>query len=326
MYVHRIIIDANQINTRGGILAMNSLEALHAVGLVEIYQTSTLPIEFHNWERGRTKASNYTVVGGSNMTFLASGGRPDSSPGTPSKESRFMAIHQMVFGEPNESENRRNHDMRDALHIDQANQNHADFFVTDEKAMLRASPSLRTAGIDTLVCSAEACLQAVQDYFTNAYGTTDIPTLQSTLQMSGPILLGSNSCGGSAFVDHETGETLLAFLCTNHGATIMARIRTPDGRLSLSIDPGKPLQFHDPGLRVHSEVGPSPIQIGDKTCRSFSINTADAKPEPVMAARWLRNDRLLFYQLTMHSASGRLAVRVDRSDLRLSGVTVNAVS
>lgn len=325
MYIHRIVIDANQINTRGGILAMNSLEALHTAGLVEILQTSTLPVEFRNWERGRTKASSYTVVGGSQTTFLTSGGQPDSALGTPSKQSFLMEIHRLVFGEPSESVDRRNHDMRDALHIDQANQNYADFFVSDEKAILRASPLLRAAGIDTLVCNAETCLGAIQDYFKNAFGTADIPMLQARLQASGPILLGSNSCGGSAFVDVDTGETILAFLRTNNGATIVARIRSPDGRLLLSIDPDKPLQFHGPGLRAHLEDGPSPVQIGEKTCRSFSINSTDAETQPVMAARWLRNDRLLFYRLTLHNASGHLAISMDRSDLHLCGVTINAV-
>ena len=323
MYIHRVVIDANRINTRGGIPAMNSLEALHAAGLVEIFQTSTLPVEFRNWPRGKSKASNYTVVGGGTTAFLTGAREPDSWPGTPSRDSRFTEIRQTVFGAPSDSETHHIHDMRDALHIDQANQNHADFFITHENVILAADSSLRAKGFETRICSAEACLQAILDYFANAYGTIDVPGLAARLEQSGPILIGSNSCGGTEFVDNETGESLLAFLRTTDGVSILANIRTADGRLALSIAPSTPLQFQMPGLRLYAEVGPSPIQVGDNTCRSFSI--IDDAERPVMAARLLRNQRLLLYQLAMYSQTGRLAMQVERSCLMLSDVTPRAV-
>lgn len=322
LYIHRLVIDANRINTRGTIPAMTVLEAFHAAGLLEIFQSSTLPVEFRNWAPGKAKASSYTVVGGSYIAHLSAAGRSDSRPGTPSHPSRLMEIHSLIFGDPSVDDARRVNSMRDALHIDQANQNDADFFLTDERAILNAEAQLRSVGVGTRVCSAEACLETVQNYFSNAHGTADISALQAELVHAGPILMGSNSCGGTEFVDSESGESLLAFLRTKEGVAICAKLRTADGHLALEVTPGTRLNFLNPALRVHAEVGPSPVLLGDQTCRSFSVT--DQAKRAVMSGRLLRNGRLLIYKLAMHSSTGRLAVQVERSDLSLLGVTVRA--
>ena len=69
MYIHRIVIDADRINTRGGIPEMNSLETLHDIGLIEIFQTSTLAAEFRTWRHSQ-KARNYTVIGDSSFVYV----------------------------------------------------------------------------------------------------------------------------------------------------------------------------------------------------------------------------------------------------------------
>jgi hypothetical protein len=136
MYIHRVVIDANRINTRGAIEAMNRLETFHDAGLVEIFQTSTLPVEFRSWPRGIDKARNYTVIGGNSMVYLTDSNVADSSLGAGAGESRFMEIHDVVFGAPASAEDVRVGNMRDALHIDQADQHDADFFVADDGAIL----------------------------------------------------------------------------------------------------------------------------------------------------------------------------------------------
>jgi hypothetical protein len=89
--------------------------------------------------------------------YLINSNVADSSLGSNGCESRFMEIHRIVFGEPASAEKKRINDMRDALHIDLANQQDVDFFITDEKAILRAAPGLAANGIHTRICTAENC-------------------------------------------------------------------------------------------------------------------------------------------------------------------------
>jgi len=321
MYIHRIVIDANRINARGGLPAMTALEALHHAGVIEIFQTSTLPVEFKDWPLGKEKASAYAVVGGSVATYLTSDG-PDSQLGTPSQLSLFSEIHRIAFG--GFSRSTRTNDLRDALHIDQANQNHADFFLTNEKALIAADADLRSVGLEVRICDVDDCLLTLQDFFKRDYGTTDISLLRARLESVGPVLLGSNSCCGTEFLDAKSGESLLAFLPSDNGVSIRATLRTAEGHIALSIAPGSSLQFHGSALKVYSSVGPSPVQLGDHTCRSFSI--VDKEERPYMAARMLRNGRLMLYQLKLYNSDGQLVVELDRATLGLNGVTIRPVA
>lgn len=321
MYIHRIVIDADRINSRGGIPAMNFLEATHDVGLIEIFQTSTLAAEFRTWPQGQQKARNYTAIGGNSLVYVTNSRAADGALGTSGRESRFMEIHRVVFGEPASDEEKRKHDMRDSLHIDQANQHDADFFVTGDNAILRAGPALAAIGIGVRVCSAEDCAREVSKYFSQAYGTSDSSALTKRLNQEGPILLGSNSCGGTAFADAESGETLLAFERTEAGVGIRSIVRADDGSLLLTILPGQPLSFAQPGAEVRMEVGPAPLILGDKHCRSFAITS---RAQPVLSGRVLRNGRLLIYNVSLRNKSGRLVFRVARDALECSGGTISA--
>jgi hypothetical protein len=207
------------------------------------------------------------------------------------------------------------------LHIDQANQHDADFFITRENAILRAAPALAAIGISTRVCSAEDCVRDVSRYFSQAYGTSDPSTLTQRLNQEGPILLGANSCGATAFADAESGENLLAFERTETGVGIRCIVRADDGSLLLTIVPGQPLSFAQPGAEVSMEVGPAPLVLGDKHCRSFAITACG---QPALSGRLLRNGRLLIYNVSLRNRSGRLVFRVARDALECSGGTISA--
>ena len=70
----------------------------------------------------------------------------------------------------------------------------------------------------------------------------------------GPILVGSNSCGGTSFLDSASGEELLGFVRTGKGVAIRANIRGSDGRKLLTVTPAEPLAFHGPGAEVHARA------------------------------------------------------------------------
>lgn len=302
---------------------MNALEAMHDAGLVEIFQTSTLAAEFRTWPPGQQKARDYAVIGGSDLVYVTNGRAADGALGTSGRESRFMEVHRVVFGEPASDEEKLKHDMRDSLHIDQAYQHDADFFVTGDNGILRAALALAAIGIGTRVCSAEDCVREVTDYFSQAYGTTDWSELAQRLNEEGPILLGSNSCGGTAFFDAESGECLLAFERTETGIGIRSVVRGEDGSILLTITPDQPLSFTQPGAEVRMEVGPAPLVVGDKHCRSFAITSCE---QPVLCGRLLRNGRLLIYVVSLRNRSGRLVFRVARDALECSGGIISAYS
>ncbi len=300
---------------------MTALEHLHQSGLVEIFQTSTLPVEFQNWPLGKEKAAGYAVLGGSTTACLTPGNL-DSLLGTPSHISLFLQIHNIAFG--GIDTHHRINDLRDALHIDQANQNHTDFFVTNEKQLLAANASLRSIGVEVSICDADDCLSAILESFKRDYGTSQPSDLTEILADSGPIFLGSNSCGGTEFVDNISGESLLGFVRTDNGAALCATLRTSEGHLGLSIIPGVPLRFHVPALRIYGETGPSPFLVGNETCRSFSI--VDQNEQAVMAARMLRNGRLMFYQLKLRNQLGEVVVALDRGELSVRDATIRPIA
>jgi hypothetical protein len=230
-----------------------------------------------------------------------------------------MEIHQTVFGEPATDNNKRENDMRDALHIDQAHQHNADFFITDDRAILDAGPALAARGIGTPICTVEDCLAEISAYFGHHYGTTDRLFLARRLGQDGPIILGSSSFGSVAFTDTESGEELLAFQLGAGGAEMRAIVRAPNGARLMSVVPGRPIVFDEPGSSIAMEVGPAPLAVGDKTCRSFAV---EAGEELLLAGRILRSGRLLMHDVTLHNKSGRLVLRVTRDVLEVGGVAI----
>ena len=186
MYIYRIVIDTNRINARGNCKAMNRLEELHKAGVVEIFQTSTLKTELIPYPPGLEKAKDYTTIGGGNSWQLPGNNMLVSNGGTPSIESQVMQIQNIIFGQ-----HKRfiRNNFIDALHIDQANQNDADFFVTDEKKILNSASRLSEAGIRTHICTDKFCETEILKYFELHYKTSDAQRLSELLQETGPILL-----------------------------------------------------------------------------------------------------------------------------------------
>lgn len=322
MYIHRIVIDANLINARGRISAMNALETLDEVGLVEVFQTSTLAADFRQgsaYSQGQQKARRYATLGSSAMVYLTNTDVADSQSGASGRESRFMEVHRALFGDPASDEMLRANQMRDALHVDQAAQHGADFFVTADGDILAAAEALSAMGIRSCVCTADDCLAAVTNYFSTHYGTGDVGTLSELLSGVGPVVLGSNSCGDITCVDVETGEPLLGFRYENSTVEVRASIRGADGERVATIAPGRPVVFEKPGPSIVMEVGPAALLIGDKHCRSFAVTLADGV---ALAGRVLRSGRTLVHEARFHAASGQLALQVRREVLELHGVNV----
>lgn len=320
MYIHRVVIDANRINARGRIEAMNCLDAYHTMGAIELLQTSTLPVEFLTAPLQREKAREYDVIGGSALVYLTSGNVADAYPGTPIQESRLSEIERLLFGtKPFPTDRIRVQSQRDALHVDQAWQHGADYFVTDDRKILDGASALAAAGITLGIYSAEDCENNLTKYFVRHYGTSDPATLAALVRNEGPLLLGSNSSSGIAFIDVITGEELLAFEVSETRIALRAIIRGPVGDRWLTIVPSQPFVFDGPDASISIDAGPSPLLFGDKFCRAFAISSAS---KTLLAGRMLRYGRFLLHHACLHGTSGREAIRITRDNLEIDGVRV----
>jgi hypothetical protein len=325
MYIHRIVIDANRINAKGELPGMNYLESLRQAGLVEIHSTSTLasdmPLGRSEMSKKRhKKGASYPRIGGG-MVYLTPDSVPDSHWGTAGRPSRFTEIQNIVFGHLRSRESVRLNDQRDALHIDQANQHDADFFLTVDALLQAAADRLQERGFPTRVCSDDEGVAAIKEYFNHHYKTTEPAQLAALLKDCGPIFIGSNSCGDTSFRDVTQQEELLGFDINEQGVGVFANIRGKSGDLLLTVSPGKPLHFLKPGLSVTGESDPklpAAIRIGETTCSAFVIGD---KATPTLAGRMLSNNRLMIYGASLYSASGREALAVNRGELMLSGVS-----
>ncbi len=311
MYIHRIVIDANQINARGRIAGMNYLEELHNANLVEIFRTSTLASEFINkYAMGQRKAESFATIGGV-QAYLPGSQFADSMWGS-SRESRVVEWQNIAFGPRIPS----NNDLRDALHLDQAYLHDADYFVTDDGKLLASAQKLLAAGFPSSVCTAEQCVESINAYFVKHYQTKDIGALVSRLADAGPILLGSNSIGGFAIEQNEEAIFGVAF---NSGiAEVSANIRTRTGQLTLSISPRTPFVFHNPESSFFGCRVASPVLIGEETHSHFEVMLR-GDPDPVLAGRVLKSKRLLVVRAKLSDSSGRVVVEVAKGSLRLLG-------
>lgn len=329
MYIHRIVIDADRINARGQRVAMNYLEQLCQLGLVEILGTTTLPVDVprHKFEKGHVKGTSYPRIGSDGVFYLTKGQVPDGNVGVPAGRSRFQEIHGTIFGHLSRSDKQQEHDRRDALHVDQANQNHADFFITGEKHILTAGQALTALGIKPIVCSDDECLALVQKHFAEYFGTTDPQQLKARLDSLGPVLVGSNSCGNTQFMDVLVNEELLAFDVTSDSITITANVYNDKGALLLKVTPGKPLQFMGPGFSVSGESGgrlPAVVLLGEERVSAFAI--VDENEDAVFAGRMLTSGRLLIYYARLHNRDGQVAIEVKNGSLATSRIEVQSRS
>jgi hypothetical protein len=63
MYQLRLVVDANCLNAKGKLLAMNELQLYHEAGAIELIVTSTLAAEVDRESSQAAKARTYQSVG-----------------------------------------------------------------------------------------------------------------------------------------------------------------------------------------------------------------------------------------------------------------------
>lgn len=321
MYIHRAVIDANVINARQSIPAMNDLEALHRAGVLEICQTSVLPVEFMNAPTlQRSKATIYEVLGGPNWI-----GHSELTVGA-GRRSRFDDIYYAVFGRPwrkvgPSQDEIDSNALRDAIHVDISWINRVDFFLTNDGAILRSRDQLYAVGIDVRIQRPEECLAELTHHFLGAFGTVEPEALAERLRRLPPILLGSNASAHWSFRDTESGETLLEAGTDGNTVSVACKLYDSTGDFVVCLVANQALRVERDDLFVWvrgTETRPS-ILLGDQRCDRFA---AAYRGEVLLSGRICPSGHALI-EGKFHNSAGRLVLSIDRAGMSLTGAAMN---
>ena len=92
MYLLRLVVDANCLNAKGRIPAMNELQLYHEAGAIEFIVTSTLAAEVDRESCQAVKARTYQSVGGHMFSIQGVPGM-QSMPGANLRPSQMGLLH-----------------------------------------------------------------------------------------------------------------------------------------------------------------------------------------------------------------------------------------
>lgn len=323
MYIYRIVIDANCINARSGILEMTCLEEYHDAGLIEILQTSTLPVEFDKAPLQQAKKANkYGVVGGCGYTYIPGEKKSQSIPGAGVRLSKMEGLMDGIFGLRLKGDAFKRA-LRDILHIDQAYQNDADVFVTNDKRLLEARTLLKRLGIELEVLAPAECLSKIMTNFEKNYGTSELARLREKLHTHGPIVLGSNSSFGLTIHESRYGESLIDLRFVEDHLLIKAKLRGADGQLLMELAPDAGPVIHDRDTSL-TTFGKGPLRCSEKACYQF---TAWHCHVPILAARTTHNNprRVIFNRMLLRNKAGNVSVHINKEVLKLQDARLNSI-
>jgi len=317
MYPHRLVIDANCVNARGRMQAMASLEQYHHAGALELIVTSTLPVELGRGSLQAQKIQTYQSIGG-HLFYLLGDGGVQSSSGAPVRASLLNELVRHLFGWQLRGPVLVRA-LRDCLHLDQAQMNAADMFVTNDRRLKAAEPFLAAKQVDLIVCSPEDALDHVMGYFRRTIGSSELEHTRIASAKQLPVIIGSNSFGSCSFaVGQSNQERLLAITLTDGLLHLDGRFRDRDGQLLVELTSGKPPEIHGSGVTVTC-VGSGPIAIGDGHW-SAAVVTNDRGAS--LAVRMTHTNRAVVYRMQLRDCRGDLVAAVQRGALSLQGVSV----
>jgi len=315
MYIHRVVIDANCINSKGRMGAMNDLEDYHDAGLIEILKTSTLGAELDPDSSQKEKAKKYFVIGSSGIVNMGDDRDADAYCGAVSGEPQFYEYFLEIFKNKLTKESRRRA-FRDCLHIDQAILNRTNYFVTKEKLLIQAGQEIQAIKNKIKILSPDDCLSELKSYFLMRHGSYDLVNLKQMLNSHGPVFFGSNSGFGLTVIDPVSDENLLSVQIREGKLIIEARIRNKNGALILEVSEGDKSQFHTGGARIKG-MGRGPLVLGDMSLTQVCITNDETV---YLSAYALSSSRVLFDCVNLWSFDGERYFSVDKEVMTLKGL------
>ena len=299
---------------------MNRLEALEQAGVLEIYQTSVLPIEFNNAPLlQKHKAAVYEVLGGANWI------NHSELTINVGRASRFDDIYHTTFGKfwrkrgpfQNEFDAQS---LRDAIHLDICWIDRVDFFLTNDKRIRQCRERLSAAGFDVFIQQPEECLAQLTTYFVGVCGTSDPVVLAEELRRLPPILLGSNACAQQSFQDVEVGETFLEVRAEGGNVAIWCKLHDSKGQpvIAFAANRAFSVERDEVGVYVRSTEARPSILLGDQRCDRFTVA---CQGQVYLSGRVCPSGHVLL-EGQFHSANGRLVLSIDKANLRLTNAVM----
>ncbi|HVZ12291.1 MAG TPA: hypothetical protein VG965_04650 [Patescibacteria group bacterium] len=155
-----VYIDTNCINARQDNTAINELEKLYHDDMLLIEKSDTLDTELSHgsgYPKGQKKSLDYIESYGPAVVGLSRVG--SSIVGSEEDDKRLSKVLEILWGKKIRSAYSMQ-DMGDAMHITTAARYGGNYFVTNEKRLLKKSKEIKDEfGIE--VCTPEDCLDKV---------------------------------------------------------------------------------------------------------------------------------------------------------------------
>lgn len=315
MYPHRLVVDANCINAKGRLSAMTELEQYHIAGAVELIVTSTLPVELDAGSIQATKAGLYQRIGAYPL-HMPNHPAAQSAYGVTVRPSLLTLLHTELFGPL--LQNRSINDMRDCLHLDQAQMNAADMFVTNDKRLYAAEGVLASQGVRLAVLSPERALAYVQGYLRSTIGTDQITHTKAHMEELGPLVIGSSWLSACDLVNEKTLERLAAFKIQDGLLHVQAKIRDDSGNVQVRLSPGEQPEVFSRGTRV-TMSGRGPILAGEEPA---NIVVVSSDSQVFLAIRTTHDHRVIVYGLELCDERGTVVASVRWGHLALQGAAL----
>ena len=312
MYLLRLVVDTNCLNAKGRLGAMNDLQRYHDIGAVELIVTSTLSAEIDPDSLQADNARQYQRVGGD--VFFLDGGRANAVPGAPLRPSRFDQLRSGLFdahlkGRP------LTRAIRDCLHLDQAQMNLADIFVTNDKKLHDASALLRSDGIALTVASPEKALQIVKEHIAKTVGTDDPHTVASHTSSLGPVILGSTTIGSCAFCVGQEAHRLLTLKIANGRLELEGTLRDEAGAPAVILRPTAHTEVLHPRAAIRAS-GRGPLLVGREPYSAVVVLIGEC---PVLAVRTTHTLRVVVFVMNLRDEFGRSVASIEREMLTVTG-------
>ena len=317
MYQLRLVVDTNCLNAKGRLPAMNALQRYHEAGAIELIVTSTLAAEVDRESSQADKARTYQSVGGHMFSIQGVPGM-QSMQGATLRTSRMRLLHARLF--PHSLHGHAlTRAIRDCLHVDQAQMNAADIFVTSDKCLHRAQEILQSVSVPLAVASPERALILVKDHVRARVGTDEFQRTKAYVDGLGPVILGSNSVGNCSFKAGQNADTLLAFRLENGLLHVSGTLRDETGQVAIVLRPGSSPEFpvHKASL---TQVGRGPLLVSSEPVGSFVVEMDN---RPILAVRTSHTRRAVVFAMELRDETGRVVASVENESLTLQGANLH---
>jgi hypothetical protein len=313
MYQLRLVVDTNCLNAKGRLSAMNELQRYHDAGAIELIVTSTLAAEVDRGSSQATKARAYQSIGG--QTFSIQGEpRMQSMPGATIRASQMQLLLSKLF--PHALlDHALTRAIRDCLHVDQAQMNAADIFVTNDKRLYFAQEILETVSVPLTVASPEQALILVKNHVRALIGTDELQQTKSHIEVLGPVILGSNSVGNCSFTIGQHSDPLLAFRVESGLLHVSGVLRDETGQIAIVLRPGASPEFVIPKASL-TQVGAGPLLVSSEPVGSFVV---EIDGRTVLAVRTNHTQRAVVFAMELRDENGRVVASIEKDSLALQG-------